>query len=187
MGMQKCFAVLIIFLVAGNALAKEANPPVSLGYSCSHKPFLSVSISTQRSDSFPDVQVRLIDPLGRALSSHENNRIPKFRQGRIIEIPGHAATSKAVAIEICGAKPGDYAVVVSERANDQYRLAVRADNGGTGNEGMASSFRSRRGRTCTYRVRFRMVDHIVNVRWLSSTEHSQTLSPEPACELTATR
>jgi len=177
--MQRCLFVLIVALAAGRAFAKDIKPAVSLRYSCSDKPFLSVSVSTQRRDSFPDVQLRLVDPQGRALGSdNKHRRIPKSQQGKVIEIPGHAASSRVVAAEICEAVQGDYALLVTEYADGQYRLSV-------GNEALSSWFLSRQGQSCTFRFRVQMANHVVNVRWLSP-DHVQTSSPDPTCEL-ATR
>ena len=185
MAMRRSLAILIVALVAGTALAKETKPAVSLRYSCSDKPFLSISVSTLHRDSFPDVQLRLIDPLGRALGfGVERKRIPTSHYGKVIEIPGHEAMSRVVAAEVCEAMQGDYAVVVSEHANEDYRLAVRADDGSVGNEAQSSWFQSRQGQTCTFRFRVLMANHTVSVRWLS-TDHVQTFSPDPACELAA--
>ncbi len=181
--MPRCFVVLIIALATGRALAKDVKAAVSLRYSCSDKPFLSVSVSTQHRDSFPDVQLRLLDPEGGSVSSDSKHKeIPKSQAGKVIEMPGHAAISRVVAAEICEAVQGDYALLVSEYADGQYRLSVAAEFG-TG-EAMSSWILSRQGQTCTFRFRVRMGPQ-VSVRWLSP-DHVQTFSPDPTCELATT-
>jgi len=180
--MQRCFLLWIIALATGRALAEDVKPAISLRYSCFDKPFLSASVSTERHDSFPDVEVRLLDAQGRPLDNNRRNRrTPKSQQGKVIEIPGHPATSQTVAAEICEAGEGDYALLVSEHADGQYWLSIDADDG-IGNEGMDSSFFARKGQTCTFRFRVRLAYHVVNVRWLSPG-NVQTSSPDPTCEL----
>jgi hypothetical protein len=180
--MQKSLAVLIIVVAAGQAVGREVKPALSLRYSCFEKPFLSVSMYVlPHRDIFPDVELRLIDPRGRALGSAKQRRVLKFRSGKVIEIAKQPTRSKAVAAEVCGAMQGDYSLVVSEHENGQYRIAVRADDGGTGNESMTAGVLTRRGRTCTYPFRVLMSDHSVSVKWLGSTDHVQTFLPDPSC------
>lgn len=180
--MQKSLVVLVIGLAAGQAVAKEVKPALSLHYSCLNKPFLSVSVFTPSHDSFPDVELRLIDAGGQPLPSRKHKRVSKFQSGRVIEIPRLPAKSKAVAVEVCDAVQGDYALVVSEYANAEYLLAVRADDGNTGNEAMSSGISSRRGRTCTYPFRVLMQYRSVRVRWLESNEPMQAAFPDPICK-----
>jgi hypothetical protein len=179
--MQTSMVVLIIGLAVGQGAAKEVKPVLSLRYSCLDKPFLSVSVFTPRRDSFPDVELRLIDPSGQPLANGKHKRV-RNHSGRIIEIPRHPEMSKAVAAEVCGATQGDYALVVSEHANAEYHLAVRADDGNTGNEAMSSAVSSRPGRTCTYPFRVLMQYHSVRVRWLQSNEPMQAAFPDPICK-----
>jgi hypothetical protein len=180
--MQKGLVVLIIGLAVGQGAAKEVEPALSLRYSCLNKPFLSVSVFTPRHASFPDVELRLMDPGGHPLASGKNKRVSKFQSGRVIEIPRHPEMSMAVAVEVCDLTQGDYALVVSEHANAEYRLAVQADDGSTGNEAISAGISSRRGRTCTYPFRVLMHYHSVRVSWLESNRPTQASFPDPICK-----
>jgi len=180
--MLRRLAPLLVTLAAVGASAKDAPGKPSLRFSCSEKPFLSVSVFTPAHDSFPHIQLGLIDPFGRNLSGGKQKAgDPKHRVGRVIELPKHPTRSRAVAAEVCGAVEGDYQLVVSERANAEYRLAVRVDDGGPGNEAMSASLLSRVGQNCTLRFRVSMRYHVVSVRWLTA-EAVQTDLPDPVCE-----
>lgn len=182
--------VTLIALLIGAQAAGQASqssfPVLSLQYSCLTKLFLSVSAYTPGHRSFPHVELRMIDPLGRTSGSGiKNGRIPKSQSGRIFEAPSLPDSSKAVAAEVCEASPGDYQIVVSEHSGGEYGLAVRVNNGekqGDDNESMSSTFSSLPGRTCTYQFRFKIEGGLVAVRWLAHTGHVQAAEPEPVCE-----
>ena len=181
--MQKSLAALIIVLAARSALAKEVSPPLSLRYTCFNKAFLSVSVYVPHRRSFPDVQLRLTDLLGRTFASGRQRKgTAKIYSGRVIEIPGqgHEESSKAVAVEVCGAMQGDYAVVVSEHTNAEYGIAVRADDGRLGNDATSTRISTRQDQTRKYGFRVLMDGHFVSVRWLISSKHLQT--DGPTCE-----
>src|SRR5258708_1679424 len=99
--MRTLAAVIIAAIAAqaGSAKRVEPKPRPSLRFSCFNKPFLSVSLHTQKRDRFPDVELRLIDPRGRSEGGARAKRIPKSQSGRVIQIPGHPAISKAIAVE----------------------------------------------------------------------------------------
>jgi hypothetical protein len=181
--MQKRLVLLIIGLAVGQGLAREVKPVLSLRYACLNKPFLSVSVFTPRHDSFPDVELRLIDPGGHDLARGKHKNVfSKFHSGRVIELRQLPEISRAVAAEVCDATQGDYALIVSEHTNAEYRLAVSADDGSTGSEAMDSAVLSRPGRTCTYPFRVLMQYHSVRVRWLASDKPMQAAFPDPICK-----
>jgi hypothetical protein len=186
MGRALALLVIILFTVtASETQTKSSNSRQSLRYSCIDKPFLSVSAYTAGHASFPDIELRLIDPLGRSSgNASEGKRIPSTQYGRVIETPKHATRSKAIAVEVCEAIQGDYLVVVSEHGEEEYGLSVRADDGGTGSEGMGSAFHSVRDRTCKFQFRFLMKDHSVTLRWVR--DHVQIADPDPICEIPQT-
>lgn len=162
----------------------KSDSKLSLHYSCSDRPFLSVSAYLAHHSGFPDLDLRLIDPLGRSSgTSNTGKGIPKSQHGRIIEIRRLPMSSKAVAVEVCEPVDGDYVVVVSEHTDGRYGFSVRADNGHTGSESMGSVFRSWRGRTCNYSFRLRMTDRPVTLRWLNGNDNAQTSEPEPICDI----
>jgi hypothetical protein len=177
------FLVIVLFtVIAGETQTKSSKPRQSLRYSCLDKPFLSVSAYAGGHASFPDVELRLIDPLGRSSGNGSKGKpIPKTQYGRVIEIPKHATGSKAIAIEVCEAIQGDYLVTVSEHGKEEYGLSVRADDGGTGNEAMESAFYSHPDRTCKFQFRFLMKDHSVTLRWVR--DQVQIADPDPICEI----
>src|SRR5450755_1716367 len=118
MAMRRALALLVIVLLTvifGETQTKGSKPRQSLRYSCLDKPFLTVSAYTAGHASFPDVALRLIDPLGRSSGTgSQAKRIPKTQYGRAIEMPKYATRSKAIAVEVCEAIQGDYLVMVSE-------------------------------------------------------------------------
>ncbi len=181
--MRDALVLLIIVLIAakGGETRTTGNFTLSLKYSCHNKPFLSVSAYAAGHASFPDVDLRLVDPSGRSSGKgSEGKRIPNSHYGKVIEMPSHPASSKAVAVEVCDAIEGDYIVVVSEHSKGEYGFAVSADNGGTGNEAMGTTFHGLRDRTCKYEFRFLMKGRPVTLRWLGN-DHVQTA--DPVCEL----
>src|SRR5690242_6210245 len=135
MTLLRILSATLIIQLAAFAGGKEVRTAVSLRYSCYDKPFLSVSVSTLQRNTFPSVELRILDPLGRSFGTGSNGeRNPRSQSGRVVEIPKHQQHSKAIAVEICDAIPGDYSVDVSELSNAQYWLSVSADDGKTGNE-----------------------------------------------------
>lgn len=186
--MRQALAFLIIVtctVTAGETKTKDPEPRQSLLYSCLKQPLLRVSATTAGHDSFPDVEVRLVDPLGRSSGNpRKGKRIPKTQYGRVIEVPDHPTKSKAIAVEVCEAIQGDYIVIVSGHKKEEYGLRVNADDGGTGNEGMSSTFYSRPDRTCKFEFRFLMQDHSVTLRWLR--DHVQIADSNPVCEIPQT-
>src|ERR1700690_1367198 len=91
---------LILLTLTAMGAAETAKPQYrpSLRFSCFDVPFLSVSVHAPRRDSFPNVEMHLVDPLGRhAGSGARRPRIPKSQSGKIAEIPPHPDKSKAVA------------------------------------------------------------------------------------------
>jgi len=182
--MCRALALLFIGLLTvtfGETQTKSSKSRQSLRYSCLGKPFLSVSAYAAGHASFPDVDLRLIDPLGRSSGNgSEGKRIPKTQYGRVIEIPKNAKQSKAIAVEVCEAMQGDYVVVVSEHGKEEYGLSIRADDGGSGNGGMGSAFYPVQNRTCKFELRVLMEYHSVKLRWLRN--HVQIADPDPICE-----
>ena len=186
--MRQALALLIIVLFTASpseTQTKNSKSRQSLRYSCSNKPFLSVSAYTAGHANFPDVELRLIDPLGRSSGNgSDGKRIPKTQNGRVIEIPKNAKRSKAIAVEVCDAMQGDYLVVVSEHGKEEYGLGISANDGGTGNEAMGSAFHSLPNRTCKFQFRFLMKDHSVTLRWVR--DHVQIADLDPVCEIPQT-
>ena len=94
---QRTLVAVVIAAIApqaGNAKRVEPKPRPSLRFSCFNKPFLSVSLHMQKRDRFPDVGLRLIDPLGRSGDGAGAKRIPNSQSGEVIQIPGHPTISK---------------------------------------------------------------------------------------------
>jgi|HubBroStandDraft_2_1064218.scaffolds.fasta_scaffold25008_1 hypothetical protein len=186
--MRRGLAFLLIILLtvpAGETQTKSSKPRQSLHYSCLDKPFLSVSAYAAGHTSFPDVGLRLIDPLGRSSGNDsEEKPIPNNQYGPVIEIPKHATRSKAIAIEVCDSMQGDYLVIVSEHDKQEYGLAISAHDGGAGNEAIGSTFHSRGDRACKLQFRFLMRDHTVTLRWMR--DQVQVADPNPICDLPQT-
>lgn len=184
--MRQAFLLLTVVLftaTAGETKTTNSKSRPSLRYSCLKRPFLSVSAYTADHASFPDVELRLVDPLGRySGNGSAGKRIPKSRYGRVIEVPKYPTRSKAIAAEVCDAIQGDYIFVVSEHGKEKYGLSVRADDGGSGHEAMGSALYSIPNRTCKFQFRFLMKGHSVTVRWLR--DRVQIADMDPICEIT---
>jgi hypothetical protein len=81
----------------------------------------------------------------------KEKRIPRSLYADVVEIPIMSASSRAHAVEICGADQGLYTVTVYEHADELYRIVVR---------GVASSLEvilhAREGRVRQHRFLFRI-------------------------------
>ncbi len=143
--------------------------------SCVGEPFLSVSASAPRHDAFIDLELGVVDPIGRLVGKGEHtHKIPRSHYGKIIEIPSHPETSKALAIEICGATPGRYLLTVSEHGSYDYRLSLGADDGtgsNQGNEGASLLLHADGNRQCRYRFNFSIEGSRVAIRLLDQNEN----------------
>jgi hypothetical protein len=176
----------ILFLAGAAANAQTSRPEYSesLHYSCLDSPFLKISAHFPRRDSFPAVEMRLTDPSGRnAGGTTDAHQIPNSHYGRIVEMPKQPDISKAVAIEICDARPGRYLMTTSERGGAEYRISVTGDDGKNENETQILYVRTAEdGRTCRYRFYFLMADGKVAIRWLDDTNHPLRFGQQPDCD-----
>lgn len=179
--MHKTFVLLSILLLAGCIRAqKRSEVRVSLQYSCIQKPFLSVSAHTSGHQSFPNVELHLIDPRGRTAGLNNRSRLPRSQSGRIIEIPDDPNQSKVIGAEICDAIQGDYQVIVAEHHEAEYVLSVRANDGRAGSEAMSHPIQPSGDRTCQYRFRFLLgTAGPVKIRWLGNSGRQ---AMHPVCE-----
>jgi hypothetical protein len=180
-------SLLLMLLAAGSTTTWATEYAQSLRFSCFKDPFLSVSVSAPRHDSFVNIDLGLVDPDGRtAGSGHHGPSIPRSQYGRLVEIPSHPEYSKAVAVEICGAMPGAYLISVSEHGNFDYRLMVSGDDGTQSNEGNETQpvhLHAEGDRMCHFRFNFRMAKGKVAIQWLDNTSHPLRFAEFPTCEL----
>jgi hypothetical protein len=181
------FPVMLLTL-AGPTGAANSGYSQSLHLACLNDPFLSVSVSAPRHDRFIDIELGLIDPAGRKAGSggNDNHPIPRSQYGKVVEIPSHPESSKAVAVEICGAMPGRYLISVSEHGTLDYRLTVRGDDGtesNYGNESEPVNLHADGDRMCRYRFNLSMEDGYLAIRWLDSAGHPLKFSEHPTCDV----
>lgn len=186
--MRKALFLLIPVLLslAASAQVADTQPHKSLRFSCIDKALLSISVSTPRHDHFPNLDLGLVDPAGRTAGmGHDNHSIPNSQYGRVIEIPSHPDMSKAVAIEVCDARPGAYLVSVLEGGERDYRLSVSADDGSGSNKGNDAepvNIRAEEDRVCRYRFKLEMFHGDVAIRWLDKDGHLLSFAERPTCD-----
>jgi hypothetical protein len=166
----------LMLIAAGCTTTWATEYPQSLRFSCFDDPFLSVSVSAPRHDSFVNIDLGLVDPDGRSAGSgHHGPSIPRSQYGKVVEIRPHPEMSKAIAVEICGAMPGSYLIEVSEHGSFDYRLSVTGDDGtnsNQSNETQPVNLHSDGDRMCHFRFRFRMAkgkvgDSVARQHWPS--------------------
>lgn len=178
--------LLLMLITAGSTTTGATEYSQSLRFSCFDDPFLSVSVSVPRHDSFVNIELGLSDPDGRSAGAgHHSHSIPRSQYGKIVEIPSHPEMSKAVAVEICGAVPGAYLISVSEHGNFDYRLSVTGDDGtrsNQGNETQPVNLHADGDRMCHFRFNFRMAKGKVAIQWLDNTGHPLAFLERPTCE-----
>jgi hypothetical protein len=180
--MAKTWIVCILALhqvvcgVISNAQDK-VTPRQPLRLSCFDQPFLAVEFSTLRRDTFPSLELRLTDPIGRSAGVGRNApRIPSSQYGRTFI--SKERPFKSLAAEVCNAIQGDYEVNVTELdAGSQYRFSVAGNDGKTGNLAQ-SAWVVTSGRRCRYKIRFKFRYNIVSLYWL---DDSGATTFEPTC------
>ena len=176
----------LMLMAAGFTTTGATEYSQSLRPSCFDDPFLSVSVSAPRHDSFVNIELGLVDPDGRSAGSgHHGHSIPRSQYGKVVEIPPHPEMSKVVAVEICGAMPGAYLISVSEHGNFDYRLSVTGDDGtgsNQGNETQPVNLHADGDRMCHFRFNFRMAKGRVAIQWLDSAVHPLAFAERPTCE-----
>jgi len=182
------FLPLVLAAFTALAKAEQANPPYSesLRFSCFDKPFLSISAHSPKHDRFPDIQLEVTDGLGqRAGYGNYQRRIPESHYGKIAEIPKAPDRSRAVAVEVCNAKPGRYTFTVSEHGNFPYRISVTRDDGtgsNTGNETRIICWQSNEDRVCRLSFDFLVSGGKVTIRWLDKENHPLPFAVPPGCD-----
>jgi hypothetical protein len=175
-----------MLVTAGSTTTWATEYVKSLRYSCFHDPFLSVSVSSPRHDSFLNIELGLADPNGRVAGSGQHgDPIPRSHYGKVVEMPQHPEMSKVTAVEICGAMAGAYVISVSEHGDFDYRLSVTGDDG-TGsnhaNETQPVHLHTEGDRMCRFRFNFRMEKGKVAIQWLDNTGHPLAFPDFPTCE-----
>lgn len=179
---------LFLFMLMGIASPQSAQSKYtpSLRYTCFDSAFLSVSVSAPRHDSFVNVELGLTDPKGRTAGmDHGNSSIEGSRYGKVVEMPSHPESSKAVAVEICGAIPGMYLISVSEHGNFDYRLTVDGDDGtrtNQGNESQPVNLHADGERLCRFRFNLQMAKGKLEIDWIDTTGRPLALGEFPHCE-----
>ena len=177
---------LLMLIAAGSTTTGATEYSQSLHFSCFDDPFLSVSVSSPRHDSFVNIDLGLVDPDGRSAGGgHHGPSIPRSQYGKVVEIPPHPEMSKAVAVEMCGAMPGAYLITVSEHGSFDYRLTVTGDDGthsNQGNETQPVNLQADGDRMCHFKFNFRMAKGKVAIQWLDKTGHPLRFAEFPTCE-----
>lgn len=187
---------LVLFVLAGVASGQTA----SLRQSCSDAPFLSITASAPRHDSFVNVELGLVDPKGRTAGMDRGDSIPRSQYGKIVELPLHPERSKVIAIEICDAVPGTYLISIAEHGDFDYRLTVTGDAGPTSDSfSEPVNLHADGYRLCRFRFNFRMIKRNAAIepldktgrpspigefpiKWLDKTGHPLPFGEFPICE-----
>jgi hypothetical protein len=178
--------VLILCRIAAAGQATTTDPSESIRFSCLDSRFLRVSAHVPKHDRFPDVELQLTDELGQQAGDGKyNRRIPHSQYGRITELPKMPNRSKAVAVEVCDAKPGRYLFSVSEHGNAPYRISVTGGDGTSSNTGNETQiiYRQPSGdRGCRFSFDFFLTDGKVTIRWLDKEKHPLPFAVPPDCD-----
>jgi len=167
---------LVLFMLAGVASGQTA----SLRQSCSDAPFLSITASAPRHDSFVNVELGLVDPKGRTAGTDRGDSIPRSQYGKIVEMPLHPERSKAIAIEICDAVPGTYLISIAEHGDFDYRLDVTRDAGPTSDWfSQPVHLHAEGDRVCRFRFNFRMIKRKTAIERLDKAGHPSPIGEFP--------
>jgi|GEM_PF-3877390 len=180
-----CLLLLLLTLPAPAQVVSTEQKPFRL--SCPQSSFLSIAVSTPLGDRFPNLELGVVDPLGRTLGyGQDEHVIPSSRYVRTIQLPELPDRSKAVVIEVCNAVAGFYVVSVAEHSNLEYELSVSADDGtgsNTGNDTEPVSLTAEANRLCHYGFRLNVKKTAaVTIRWLDRTGHALPFGQAPGCE-----
>jgi hypothetical protein len=175
--------VLFVFATVAWAQTKKSEYTNSLHYSCFDRPFLSVSAHVPDRRSFPNVELQLTDQYGRRAGIGKYNRgIPNSHYGNVAEIPKVPERSKAVAVEVCGATSGRYALTVSEHDNSPYTISVTGDDGKDGNQSEDQNRRPDGERVCQFRFYFSMAAGKVSIEWVDKDNRPLPFLATPDCD-----
>jgi hypothetical protein len=177
----RIYLVVLVLVACGTASMSELRYRNSLKYSCLKSPFIAVVAYSTRQDGFPDVELSLTDPRGRNAGKNQHGvSIPHSQYGRIVEIP-KSPDRKAVAVEVCDAKPGRYIFTVTEHGSAEYHIDVKGYDGKGGNLQHMLNRRNYGDRTCQFRFRFLMVENEVKIDWLDEADQPFFDVPRPVC------
>ena len=176
--------VLLAFATAALAQTKQSQYSNSLRFSCFDLPYLSVSAHVPGRRSFANVELQLTDQSGRRAGIGKyDRRIPNSRYGKTAEIPKVPDRSKAIAIEVCGARAGRYAFTVSEHNSSPYTISVTGDDGKDGNESEELNRRPDGEGVCQFRFYFSMAAGKVSIEWVDKDNRSLRFLEKPDCDL----
>ncbi len=90
--------------------------------------------------------------------------------------------SKAVAIEVCNARPGRYTFTVSEHDNARYTISITGDDGKDGNESEMLNRRPDGERVCQFRFYFSMAGGKVSIEWVDKDNRPLPFLKKPDCD-----
>ena len=182
-GLLPVYLVVLALGATGTSRSTEPEYSASIHLSCHDSPFLSISAQTPRRDNFPDVELRLTDPLGRhAGSGSHDHQIPNAQYGKIVEIPTRRPSlSKAVAVEVCNAIAGRYIFTVTEHGKAEYRVSVSGADGKYLVVSEVLNLSADGDRTCQYRFLFSMPKSKANIRWLDNKDRPLAFLQHPVC------
>jgi hypothetical protein len=161
------FAAGLSQLLVGAAYSQTMNgeSQPSMMYSCETTPFLSVSVSTPKRDSMPQVQIVVTDPRSRQQGVNVSGKIiPNSHYADVVIAPKAPERSREHAVEICGAEKGEYTLTVQEHGDDLYRVDVSVEV----SRGMSEYLHSREGRIRRFRFSLRRNKGEFDVTWLDN-------------------
>ncbi len=177
------FLMAVMLTLTANADLYDLQFEEAYTLSCLDVAWVRIAASTRLHDSIPAVELRLVDPNGRMAGARvsSNESIPRSHYGNIIEMPKHPEISKAVAVEVCDPRQGEYEVTVWERTTGaKYDLRIVGDSR-TSMESQSLTLASVSGRTCRFRFRLTRREGL-EIGWIDKL--GRTVGPAEAatCE-----
>jgi len=164
------YCILLILGIRGLAqTAGSEKMQEPFAWSCHGHPYVGVFASVPFHRTFPDLEFRLTDPLGRTAGygSHKK-KIPYSNYGKTV-LPSHPEGSKSLELAVCRAVPGRYTIQVRPHTKLHYTFMITGEDGKYGNESQMASFDGDRNRTCRFWFNFDFKDGKVQIRWSDET------------------
>jgi hypothetical protein len=176
-------AALAAYLAVSQSARASNHAGDPLEYSCPDKPYLELSASLPGHAAFPEVELQVMDGQRRTTGFGDSTkRIPRSSYRRLVEIPDAPDNSKAVAIEICDAKPDSYELLVLEKKQESYILTLR----GVAASGTHSATMPRFAqpeRTCRYRFVFAIMSDSIRLEWTDKFGKPIGAGADVPCEI----
>ena len=172
-------SAILVLVASCSGQTVRSEPTPSLKWSCHGQPYVQVTASVPYNGAFPELELRLTDPMGRTIGfgSHKK-RIPYSHYGKVVELPEHPDISKTLEAAVCRAVRGHYALEVKSHDSVHYVLSITGEDGKDGNQGQIVSLDAKAKRTYRCWFNFEAAGGKVRMQW--SGENGQTVHT-PQC------